>query len=159
LIRTCATKIESLISVYPQHFHTIEDAKTFIRTRCEKHGFEYAFSTTMAAWEKRYVVDKARFLVALRAYEDGEFHLRVPLARPDQLREAVEANIQRLTPLLPSRPHVFTNLSAARDHVRHVASEIGFKYIHHPGVETWKFEMWVNFNTARRAFEAGMFET
>ena len=59
---------------------------------------------------------------------------------------------------MPAWPRSFENLGAAREHVRRVCYSVRFKYNHHPGVAPYRFEMFVNFNTARHAFEAGKFE-
>jgi hypothetical protein len=65
--------LESLIPLYPPHFHTIEAAKSYVASIC-------AISLADPA------SNKLAFLVAVRAFEAGEFYLDVPLLDRGALR-------------------------------------------------------------------------
>jgi hypothetical protein len=70
---------------------------------------------------------------------------------------AVEADIQRLLPLVPYWPSRFSDVSDARDHVDRVARWKQFAFTPFEGVPQQKFRGYVVFNTVRRAFEEGGF--
>ena len=58
----------------------------------------------------------------------------------------------RLGALIPSWPPSFPSLNAARDHVAGVSRTKCFSYTYWPDLEPYRFRMFVNFNTAKRAF-------
>jgi hypothetical protein len=65
--------LESLIPLYPPHFPTIEAVKSYIASIC-------AISLADPA------ANKLAFLVAVRAFEAGEFYLDEPLLDRGALR-------------------------------------------------------------------------
>tara|TARA_R110002003_G_scaffold175_3_gene14186 strand:+ start:21722 stop:22036 length:315 start_codon:yes stop_codon:yes gene_type:complete len=86
LVRECVTKVESLVPRYPKHFYSTEEAKHYIKRVCEASAYNYGLHGDAPYFAKRHVIDKVHFIVALRAYQDGEFHLDIPPAQPGELR-------------------------------------------------------------------------
>jgi hypothetical protein len=77
-IHSTVRKILGLIPIYPTRFHDIEAAKTYISSICaSKH-------ILLPEHDK----DKITFLVAVRAFEVGEFYLTTPLPDRQALRGA-----------------------------------------------------------------------
>jgi hypothetical protein len=79
------------------------------------------------------------------------------LANPHSNTETVDVNIHTLTPLLPPWPHTFSDLNAARDHVRQCCYAMHFRYTYFPGEERVRFRTIVQFNTAKYAHRRGAF--
>jgi hypothetical protein len=73
-------KAESLITLYPQRFPSIEAAKAFISDLCN-------LDLTNA------IDDKVAFLVAIHAFEDGEFHLDTPPPSRQVLRSSLPPSL------------------------------------------------------------------
>jgi hypothetical protein len=71
---------------------------------------------------------------------------------------AVEADIQRLLPLVPYWPPRFSGVKDALVHIDGVAQWREFTYTEFAGVEQERFRRYVNFNTVRHAFENGRFD-
>jgi hypothetical protein len=71
---------------------------------------------------------------------------------------AIEADIQRLLPLVPYWPPRFSGVKDALVHVDGVAQWKEFTYTEFAAVEQERFRRYVNYNTVRHAFENGRFE-
>lgn len=71
--------------------------------------------------------------------------------------DAIEADMTRLTALIPCWPPSFPSLNAARDHVAGVSRAKCFSYTYWPDLEPYRFRMFVNFNTAKQAFRKRAF--
>jgi hypothetical protein len=71
--------------------------------------------------------------------------------------DTIEADVRRLEPLLLYWPPLLPTLNAARNFVQHFCRDFGFEYTGWPGVEMGKFRLYVHFNTAKHALEAGKF--
>jgi hypothetical protein len=69
----------------------------------------------------------------------------------------VEADIQRLLPLVPYWPSRFSDVSSACDHIDGIARWKQFAFTQFEGVPQQKFWGYVVFNTIRHAFEEGCF--
>ncbi|KAG9193253.1 hypothetical protein G6011_03288 [Alternaria panax] len=161
VVSLAAAKAEAIVRTYPTHFYDIEEAKSYVDATCKRVDFEYITSKHISDEELEYVKDKACFAVAARAFKQGEFYLKVELADPRALRGglvAVEADINRLLPLVPYWPLRFSNVQEAVIHVDGVARWSRFAYKEFEGVEGMKFRSYVNSNTVRHAFEAGRFD-
>jgi hypothetical protein len=72
-------------------------------------------------------------------------------------KDTVELNIRTLSPLLPPWPPFFTDLNAARDHVRQCCYDMYFRYTYFPSEDKMRFRTIVHFNTAKYAFGRGEF--
>lgn len=81
-----AAKAEAIIHTYPTHFYDIEEAKAYVDAACEKADLKYITSKHMTEDEMEYVKDRACFIVAAKAFGQGEFYLKVELADPRALR-------------------------------------------------------------------------
>jgi hypothetical protein len=79
------------------------------------------------------------------------------LADPHSNTETVDINIHTLTPLLPPWPHTFSDLNAARDHVRQCCYAMHFRYMYFPSEERVRFRTIVQFSTAKYAHRRGEF--
>ncbi|KAI4951885.1 hypothetical protein J4E91_003346 [Alternaria rosae] len=143
---------------YPTHFHDVEEVKEYINTTCKRSGNQYITTKQFLTKEElAYIKDKVCFVVACKAFKQGEFYLEVALVDRSALRAAIEADIRGLLPLVPYWPY-FSGVKEAIVHVDGVAHWKGFRYTEFKGVEKDKFRRYVNFNTARHAFEDGRFE-
>jgi hypothetical protein len=84
VVSRAVTQAEALIHTYPSHFQDIEAAKEYIGTVCKQADFHYMPSKDMTrrhikTEELEYVKDKVCFIVAARAFKQGEFYLEVGL--------------------------------------------------------------------------------
>ncbi|KAI4685682.1 hypothetical protein J4E81_008834 [Alternaria sp. BMP 2799] len=158
IVFCAAAKVEADIHTYPIRFHDIEEVKEYINTTCKQSGNQYITTKQfLTKQELAYIKDKVCFVVACKAFKQGEFYLEVGLVDRPALRAAVEADIRRLLPFVPYWPH-FSGVDEALVHVDSVARWKGFAYTEFKGVEKDKFRRYVNFNTVRHAFEDGRFE-
>jgi len=71
---------------------------------------------------------------------------------------AIESDIARLLPLIRFWPAAFTDIDTAKKWVMNNCLNNGFKFTPFRDVEENKFKGYVQFNTARRAWERGKFE-
>ncbi|KAF1941046.1 hypothetical protein EJ02DRAFT_423389 [Clathrospora elynae] len=149
---------ERLIYTYPNRFYDIEEAKSYINSICEKGDFNYSAKMNLTDEDFDYVKDKVHFVVAVRAFEQGEFYLDIPMPDTTLLRAAIESDITRVLQLIPSWPDSFLSVPDAQNYVAKICHLNSFNYTEFEGVEPYKFGSYVNFNTARHAYEAGRFE-
>lgn len=70
---------------------------------------------------------------------------------------SIESDIARFLPLIPNWPAHFHTANCARDFVAEKAGLLRFEYTVFEGVEKGAYDGYVNYNTARHAFEAGFF--
>jgi hypothetical protein len=66
--------------------------------------------------------------------------------------------VHRLSSLIVTYPPFFTDLNSARMFIQGVCYASRFQYTGHPDVEPYKFRTFVNFTTAKYAFQAGKFK-
>jgi len=149
--------------------------------------------------EKEYIKDKVHFIVAAKAFDQGEFSLdkamedrnalrgmffprplpSLPLTCMEYVHEAfkkrrratltptptiasIESDIHRILALTikPSDwPRIFLDANAAKTFVSRACAVQKFLYTDFPSIEHAKYKGYVDFNTARHAFEAGFFQT
>ncbi|KAF2125366.1 hypothetical protein P153DRAFT_400194 [Dothidotthia symphoricarpi CBS 119687] len=145
---------ERLIPTYPPHFPTIEHAKTHISHHCAAAHFTYG---SPPAHLRDRVRDRVHFLVAVRAYEAGEFYLDEGLVDRAALRNAIERDIARVLPLIRVWPREFPDVGAAKLYVEGVCFRAGFRCGEFGGVAQGRFRGYVVFNAVRRGFERGLF--
>ena len=87
LITRAAARLQRIIHSYPTRFHDIEAAKQYISHESAKAGFIYtAPSVGCSIQEQDYIKDKVHFLVAIKAFEAGEFYVEVPVEDKRALR-------------------------------------------------------------------------
>ena len=79
-------RVEPLIDRYPQRFPSIEHAKAFIKQQCELKNFNYNFSADTELLTKLQLMQKVHFIVAMKAFRDGEFYLDVQPPHGRELR-------------------------------------------------------------------------
>jgi hypothetical protein len=91
VVFTAAAKAETIIDTYPTHFYDIEEAKGYIRTTCKQAGFQYV-SKRIKHEELAYVKDTVCFVVAAKAFEQGEFYLEIELEDRRALRSTFAWN-------------------------------------------------------------------
>jgi hypothetical protein len=74
--------------------------------------------------------------------------------------DTIEADIHRLSQLIPSNswPSTFADLNAARNFVGAFCYDVKFKYSGWQELERKRYMMFVNYNTAKRAFQNGVFK-
>jgi hypothetical protein len=187
VIAQAAKRAERVIPPYPTHFHSVEDGKKYIGDHCEKAGFDYC--PRMKPSNEPEARDKVHYLVAVRAFQQGEFYLEVPLVDRGELRgllsyhfpllpylrlllfrlrcesneivlteiAAIESDIQRTLPLLPSWPASFSGVENAKKFIASFTHPEQFTYTDFSGMKADKFRGFVNHNTVRHAYEAGAF--
>ncbi|CAG5160481.1 uncharacterized protein ALTATR162_LOCUS5829 [Alternaria atra] len=90
VVFTAAAKAEAIIDTYPTHFYDIEEAKGYIRTTCKQAGFQYV-SKRIKHEELAYVKDMVCFIVAAKAFEQGEFYLEIELENRRALRTSLDS--------------------------------------------------------------------
>ncbi|KAI4687096.1 uncharacterized protein J4E84_005467 [Alternaria hordeiaustralica] len=147
------------MNTYPTHFHDVEEVKEYINTTCKQSGNQYITTKQfLTKQELAYIKDKVCFVVACKAFKQGEFYLEVGLVDRPALRAAVEADIRRLLPLVPYWPSYFPGVEDALVHVDGVARWKDFTYTRFEGVEQERFRRYVKFNTVRHAYEDGHFD-
>lgn len=66
--------------------------------------------------------------------------------------------MQRLLVLVSPWPTKFPSLNAARDHIFSFVKSTSFSFTCWPEVGDHRFRLFVNYNTAKRAFELGKFK-
>lgn len=77
---------------YPQHFTDINDAKRYIKKLAHEANYDYTLprnynmQPTLSHPTVRNVKDRACLIVALRAYDQGEFYLNEALPDQESLR-------------------------------------------------------------------------
>ena len=173
IINKAIPEVESLIDVYPKRFPCMEDVKLFIANVCRSYNFDYGLDANATAYVELHVKNQVHFLVGIRAWRKGEFYLDVPLHEPGVLRRklsrylasvrmligtgAVQADIDRIESTISEWPPFFPTLNHAKAHVQRLSLAVGFKYGEFPGIPAHRFRMYVDFNTARNAYEAGKF--
>ncbi|KAF1832189.1 hypothetical protein BDW02DRAFT_600197 [Decorospora gaudefroyi] len=160
LIQQAVARAKRLMPTYPTHFHDIEAAKTFIATVCSNASFIYCPPTNLTEEDEAYIKDKVHFVVAVHAFEQGEFYLKNGLRDRAALRSAIESDIHRLLTRhhITTWPPHFPHAHAAKMFVRSTARANNFRFSAFEGVSPQTFEGYVCFQTARRGFEAGGFE-
>jgi hypothetical protein len=173
IIKKAIPEVESLIDVYPKRFPCMEDVKSFIANVCRSYNFDYGLDPNATPYVELHVKNQVHFLVGIRAWRKGEFYLDVPLHEPGALRRelfkylasvrmligtvAVGADIKRIGSTISEWPRFFPTLNHAKAHVQRLSRAVGFKYAEFPGIPAQRFRMFVDFNTARHAYEAGKF--
>jgi hypothetical protein len=100
VIALAARRAESIMPTYPKHFHSIEDAKKYIATHCENADFTYSPKMNLSYEDEAEVRDKVHYLVAVKAFEQDEFYLDVPLMDRAQLRGSFLSHLSSPLPSL-----------------------------------------------------------
>ncbi|CAA9963051.1 hypothetical protein PTMSG1_06419 [Pyrenophora teres f. maculata] len=162
IISDAAARAEPLAYPYPKHFDDIEAAKAYVESICKKKDFKYSDVLTLSFEQKEYIKDKVHFVVAAKAFEQGQFYLKEAMEDRNALRASIEADIHRILSLVikPSDwPRIFLDAQAAKHFVSRACAVKNFTYTDFPNVEKGKYKGYVEFNTARHAFEAGFYQT
>ncbi|KAH6094662.1 hypothetical protein HBI65_119980 [Parastagonospora nodorum] len=136
-------KAESLITLYPQRFSSIEAAKAFISDLCNLD-----LATPLD--------NKVAFLVAIHAFENGEFYLDTPPPSRQVLRNAIESAICTLLAQIRTWPCALTSVAHAQSFLTATCPRI--HDLTFAGLPDEKFQRYVSFNTARRAWEMRAFD-
>ncbi|KAI4635203.1 uncharacterized protein J4E87_000153 [Alternaria ethzedia] len=159
IVFCAAAKVEADIHTYPTRFHDIEEVKEYINTTCKQSGNQYITTKQfLTKQELAYVKDKVCFVVACKAFKQGEFYLEVGLVDRSALRGAIESDIKELFTRIHTWPTAFSSLNAARDYVAGYSRCIHFSYTYWPDIEPFRFRKIVNFSTAKLAFKRGKFK-
>ncbi|KAI1531642.1 hypothetical protein PtrCC142_007617 [Pyrenophora tritici-repentis] len=161
IVSDAVARAEPLPYPYPKHFDDIEAAKAYVESICKKKDFKYSNVLTLSFQQKEYIKDKVHFIVAAKAFEQGEFYLKKAMEDRNALRASIEADIHRILNIIkPSDwPRIFLDAQLAKHFVSRACAAKNFAYTDFPGVEKAKYMGFVDFNTARHAFEAGFFLT
>jgi hypothetical protein len=111
VIAQAVRRAENIMSSYPKHFHSVEEVKKYIATHCENTDFPYSPKMKLSYEDETEVRDKVHYLVAVKAFEQGEFYLEVPLVDRAQLRGS---SLNHLFSPIPSLS-TFTTLSREKE--------------------------------------------
>ncbi|KAG9376399.1 hypothetical protein A1F94_012946 [Pyrenophora tritici-repentis] len=88
IVSDAVARAEPLPYPYPKHFDDIEAAKAYVESICKKKDFKYSNVLTLSFQQKEYIKDKVHFIVAAKAFEQGEFYLKKAMEDRNALREA-----------------------------------------------------------------------
>ncbi|KAF2871276.1 hypothetical protein BDV95DRAFT_595140 [Massariosphaeria phaeospora] len=157
VVATAVSAVQSLIDVYPQRFHSIDQVKRFIDHICESKGYSYDIQPGTPDIKKQHIKDTVLGLVARQAYKDGEFYLDQPLGDKEALHAAVEADAKRVLLLITEWPPSFPSMKKAKAHVQSICVKNGFRYSEFPGTSAVAFKAFVETHAARDAFQASSF--
>ncbi|KAF9691468.1 hypothetical protein EKO04_010746 [Ascochyta lentis] len=172
-----------LITKWPTEFFDADVAAKYVAGVCALNKFEYTpFGGVAAEKFQGYVT----FNTARHAFAAGMFELKV--VRKDWVRkekkqgqtskqglmqeegatrlglktleDAVELDVHRVSNLIPRSfwPTTFIDVNEARNFVSNYCYETRFRYTGWPGVAPDRFQLFVNYNTAKSAFRDGIFK-
>jgi hypothetical protein len=153
-------RVLRVITSWSRKFPSVRLAADFVAKECATHKFAYTpFKSVDTVKYQGFV----HYNTVRQAYEAGKVSLtstpkewfkKVALKPGLTMRATIEADIDRLMPLLPPWP-ALASINAAQNHVSRFCARTKFQYTGWKEVEPHKYRMWVNYHTAKRAFDAG----
>ncbi|KAF7568658.1 RNA-capsid multi-domain protein [Pyrenophora tritici-repentis] len=128
IVSDAVARAEPLPYPYPKHFDDIEAAKAYVESICKKKDFKYSNVLTLSFQQKEYIKDKVHFIVAAKAFEQGEFYLKKAMEDRNALRASIEADIHRILNIIkPSDwPRIFLDAQLAKHFVSRACKVHGF---------------------------------